>query len=222
MKKLLLSLLCLGLCFGIVGCGSDEDTSKDDSNSKTVTEEKKELEIVESGYSQTKDNDFVNYGIKIKNPTSSNVEFPVYTVTLYDKDGKVISTDEQTLNFISAQDTIFYGFVIDSKGKKVDKVDFKVNSIDDKLTDEQFAKTSDFKISNTNESDSTFTGEVTNNSSADCSQIAITLILKNKGKIVYGDTTFVDEVKSKDKKAFEFSCGELPKYDSYEFCAQVW
>ncbi|WP_050638441.1 hypothetical protein [Candidatus Stoquefichus sp. SB1] len=216
MKKLLSAILCLGLLWG---CGTD-DSSNTQANDKI-----KDLEIVESGYSQDNDLSYLNYGIIIKNPNKKlSVSYPVYTVTLYDKDGKIISNDEQTLTFINADDTIAHGFVIESKGKKVDKVEFKIKTTDEDFIEREYIKSSDFIISNKNidKENESFTGEVENKSDKDCSQVAITLVLKKDDKIVYGDTTFVDSVKSNDKSAFELSEYDLPKYDSYEFYAKAW
>lgn len=114
MKKVLCALMCLGL---LCGCGSD-DSSKETTK---TSEEKKELVFVDSGFSQDDKLEFLHYGVLVKNPTKQLVQYPVYSITLYDKDGKIIASEEQTLTGISAGDTVAHGFLVDSKGKKLIK-----------------------------------------------------------------------------------------------------
>lgn len=209
MKKLLKILCCISLIM-IVGCSSQEA-------------ERKDLEVVESGYSQSSDKEYAYYGVGIKNSNEDvSVEYPTYNVTLYDKDGKVISTEEQTLDHISANDTVYFGFVLDSKGKAINKMEVKINTDEENYVESEYLKTDVFKISNTDKNSESITGEIENTSDKDCDQVAITLILKKDGKIVYGDTTYVDNLKSKNKQAFEFDGYDLPKYDKYEIHAQSW
>lgn len=213
MKKILSALLCLGL---LCGCSENDSSKPSESNVK------KELVFVDSGYSQDEDLGYLNYGVLIKNPTNQLVQYPVYSITLYDKDGKIISSEEQTLTGISANDTVAFGTSVDSKGKKVDKIEFKSKVADDDFTNNEFVKSTDFVISNVNTIDASFTGEVENNSEKDFSQVALTLILKKDGKIIYGDTNYIENLKSKDKSPFEINEYIIPQYDTYEIYAIAW
>ena len=59
-------------------------------------------------------------------------------------------------------------------------------------------------------------------SEKDFSQVALTLILKKDGKIVYGNTDYIENLKSKDKSPFEINEYIIPKYDTYEIHAIAW
>lgn len=60
MKKLLSLFMCLGLCLGLVGCGSDAETSKSDNSEKKEKkkEEKKEYAIGETVNVKTDDGEY--------------------------------------------------------------------------------------------------------------------------------------------------------------------
>ena len=64
--------------------------------------------------------------------------------------------------------------------------------------------------------------EIENKSDTDLDSVAVTILCKKDDKIVYGTTTFVDDLKSGDKKAFEVSEYNVPEHDSYEISAQSW
>ena len=65
--------------------------------------------------------------------------------------------------------------------------------------------------------------ETKNNSAIDTSMIGVTVILKKGGQIVYGTTTFVNDVKAGAEKPFEVSAlGTIPEHDAVEVTAIQW
>ena len=46
--------------------------------------------------------------------------------------------------------------------------------------------------------------------------------IKNNGRIVYGDTTYVDDLNAGSEKPFEISEYDLPEHDEYSISAHNW
>ncbi|MEE0856103.1 MAG: hypothetical protein U0L58_02245, partial [Ruminococcus sp.] len=61
-----------------------------------------------------------------------------------------------------------------------------------------------------------------NNSTKDCSSAGVSIILKKENKIVYGTTSYVDDINAGQEKAFDISEYNLPDYDSYEIIVIDW
>ena len=86
---------------------------------------------------------------------------------------------------------------------------------------------SSFSVSNTSEivqdyGAVSYTGEVVNNSDSDIDMVAVTVLLKSNGSIVYGDTTYVDNMTAGTTKPFELSEYNLPEHDEYVISVQGW
>lgn len=52
--------------------------------------------------------------------------------------------------------------------------------------------------------------------------VAVTVLLKSNGSIVYGDTTYVDNMTAGTTKPFELSEYNLPEHDEYVISVQGW
>lgn len=232
-KKILVLGVAVLLSFSMTACGggnnSNSDTEKESANESTETA-KEPVALVESGYhlSIYDSDSYLKYGATLKNPNKNYaLEFPKVLVTAKDKKGAIIATDEHVLNFIAPGDTVSFGSQVDCKGKKPDSVEITAESGDYISPEgENIIPTSNFKISNTSEikgdGEYSYTGEVTNTSKRDISSVAVTVILKNKNKIVYGTTTYIDDVKAGSKKAFDISEYNLPKHNKYIITARSW
>ena len=158
------------------------------------------------------------------------VEFPEIIITARDAEGKILSTDERTLNSIAADDTIYYGDEIFYEGGEPASVEISVSNKDrnlEKQDDAKYVKQSDFVISNTSENigsyDVKYTGEITNNSNADFDSVAVVIIYKQGDSIIGGDIEYVDDLMAGSTKAFELSAdSDEFQHDSYEFFAIQW
>lgn len=233
-KKLLAVVLTGTLTVSIAACGNSS-ASKDNSISKKSTTEtttsKKEVKLIESGYNISKsDSDrYLYYAATLENPNKDYaLEFPKIIVTAKNKDGSILASDEQVLNFIAPGDKVSFASMTDCKGKTPYKVEITTDSGDYISSDsEQIMPTKTFKISNISESKGDFgeysyTGEVENKGNRDISQVAVTILLKKKGKIVSGTTTFIDDLNAGSKKAFDTSEYNLPNHDEYVVSASSW
>lgn len=222
MKKIFMSLLCLGLLFGCSETSEPEE--------KQAENERQDLEIVKSGYSlSSEDMPYIMYGIELKNPnTSYSVEFPNVKITAYDKDGNVLATSDQTFNTIAPGETIYWGSQADCAEQVPDKVTFEVTNLEeDYLETEDPSSSKDLEITqknvNSDEFSTNFTGKVKNNGSEDISSVNISVILYKDDQIVFGTGGYVDNLAAGKELPFEVSeYSDIPEYDTYEVYALNW
>ena len=201
MKRKIVAIILAGtMAMSFTACGSSSSANTNASKTSESKEVKKEAAkqdatITESGYYISDDgmgDVYAYYGIAINNP---NAGFALLfpTVTIT---AKGEDGSMQSGDFVSGDTT----GVIPS---------------------------SSFAVSNTNEivqdyGSVSYTGEITNNSDSDIDMVAVTVILKNNGAIVYGDTTYVDNLSAGSTRPFEISEYNLPEHSEYVISVQSW
>lgn len=191
-----------------------------------------QIELVESGYSLDANDGYVSvyYAVKIHNPNEEYaIEFPKIQITAKSEDGKILKTEEQVLNSIAANDTIVYGNKVSYEGEEADSVEISVsNGKDDYMhqSGSGVIRQEQLAISNASENvgeyETTYTGEVTNNSTEDLSTVAVIVIYKNGDEMIGGDATYVDDLSSGATKPFEISEYSNLEYESFEIYALQW
>lgn len=191
-----------------------------------------EIELIDSGYtaSESSGNTVILYAARISNQnTEYAIEFPKILITAKDAEGKILTTDKQVLMGIAAGDEYTYGSTLYYEGNAPTTVEISVeNSTDDYIAQSSsgIIQSGDLSISNISENTGDtkrFTGEVSNNSTIDLNNVAITVIYKLGDEIVGGDVTFVDDLKSGETQPFEQSVYPgMTDYDSYEIHAIQW
>lgn len=240
---LLLTVLCA--CGNTATTAVKEDVEEDSafdviSTNKKDTEKEEdngELEIVESGYTVMASNSigdiYLTYAVTIKNNNKKMaVEFPSITVTGRSESGSILFSEEQTLGTILPGDSVSWADdAVDCKGETPASVDIKVEGGDFVKPAQSINNTvpsSDFTIENLSEVPGDFdyavTGEIINNSDTDYDSVAVTVILKNQGKVVGGFTDYADNLSAGKQSAFDISSfmSELPAHDSIEVVVQGW
>ena len=252
MKRIMAMMFAAALLLTVLcACGNtttavQEDVEEDSatnviSTNKKDTEKEEEdqgeLEIVESGYTVMAPNSigdiYLTYAVTIKNNNKKMaVDFPVISVTGRSESGSILFSEEQTLGTILPGDTVSWANdVIDCKGETPASVDIKVEGGDFVKPAQSInnaVPSSDFTIENLSEVPGDFdyavTGEITNNSDTDYDSVAVTVILKNQGKVVGGFTGYADNLSAGKQSAFDISSfmSELPAHDSIEVVAQGW
>ena len=241
-KKLLTIMLATTMTLSFTACGSSSsdatktETKAEDTKSSESKESKKvenqDITITESGYSISDDgmgDIYAYFGFTVNNPNSDTAsQFPVVTITAKGEDGSIIATYDQTLYFIAPNDSVSFGSVLDCNGKVPATVEFSASSGTFVAgTTSGVVPTSSFTISNTNEiveeyGSTSYTGEVANNSDSDFDNVAVTVLLKNNGEIVYGNTTYVSGVTAGSTKPFELSEYNVPEHTEYVITSQSW
>lgn len=252
MKRIMAMMFAAALLLTVLcACGNttnavQEDVEEDSatnviSTNKKDTEKEKEdqgeLEIVESGYTVMAPNSigdiYLTYAVTIKNNNKKMaVDFPSITVTGRSESGSILFSEEQTLGTILPGDTVSWANdVIDCKGETPASVDIKVEGGDFVKPVQSInnaVPSTDFTIENLSEVPGEFdyavTGEITNNSDTDYDSVAVTVILKNQGKVVGGFTGYADNLSAGKQSAFDISSfmSDLPAHDSIEVVAQGW
>ena len=191
-----------------------------------------QIELVESGYSLDSNDGYVSvyYAVKIHNPNEEYaIEFPKIQITAKSEDGKILKTEEQVLNSIAANDTIIYGNKVSYEGEEADSVEISVsNGKNDYMhqSGSGVIRQEQLAISNVSENvgeyETTYTGEVTNNSTEDLSTVAVIVIYKNGDEMIGGDATYIDDLSSGSTKPFEISEYSNLEYESFEIYALQW
>ena len=202
---------------------------KESTQEHTANEPKyKDVEIVDSGYTLSKDGDYINWGVIFKNPDHQAIyEFTTISITSYDKEGSVLSTDNQVFNIIMPGETQTFGSSLSTNGEKPNRVEFTIESgnmitsADEHIASSKF-KTRGLKDRKDEYGEVAFTGKVKNNSSINCDSACISIILKKKNRIVYGVNSFINNINAGQEKPFDISEYDLPKYDSYTITVIDW
>lgn len=213
----------------------DNNTNMVETEPKTQQKEQdkpQKIVLLDSGWCSYKSGDWahVPYAVQIENPnTDYAVEYPTITITAKDSEGKILSTDDMTLNSIAANDIIFYGNEIFYEGSEPAEVEISVSNNERnfaKQDGEKYVMQNDFVISNVSENNGTFksyTGEISNNSEVDFDTVAIIVIYKREDRIIGGEAQYVDDLMGKSTKPFELSSdSDEFEYDSYEIYAIQW
>lgn len=243
-KSLFTIFLVLITVFGISACSksnqpTEENNTVSSNQNNTVTDEYKQPELVDSGYTIIQDENYclIYYSVEIKNPNSEYaIEFPTITLTSKTEDGTIIDTQEQIIHSIAASDTFKYATKTQYEGKKASTVDISVSSGVESYNyiiqdDAVYPQTKDFVVNNisntTNNSifgdEHIFTGEIINSTKNSYSTLLVCVNLYKDGKLVGGNSTFIDNVTANQTKAFKIE--GIPtniEFDNYEINACPW
>ena len=196
----------------------------------TTAGEKQDVALLNSNYYLEDDGEYVYWVVEYKNPedNSSAYYLPKILVTAYDDSGAVLATDEQTMMGLQPGERQIFGSLMDVHGQKPSRVDFSIESGTARTPSEDALKTSDFQIDGVTErkgglGNNVYTGTVKNNGKKDTSQVCVVVALKQNGKVVFAENTFVDDLAIGQQKPFELNIySDLPLYDSYEVMAYNW
>ena len=223
MKKRILALCLviavLGLC--IAGCSC----SKTDSNTQQAKQDEN-LRIVETGY-EISESGYMNAGVIIENPSQDTAyEFSKIVATAFDANGAVLATEDQVLNKIQPGERQTFAVFMSCNGQEPARVDFSVENGNKIAPSNKAIKSSDLIVSGTNERQDKYhqsiTGMVKNNSQNNSKSIAVTVLFRKEGKIVYGENSFVDDLGAAQEKPFEIRVNSKAEHDSYEVSAIDW
>lgn len=232
MKKILLMLtLSMVLVLSLAACGGSSESTSSGAGDESAKEDKGEVVLVDSGYTiKSVDSDVYAYWgavIKNENKTKAN-ELPKIVITAYDDKDEVVATEDQMLGHILPGEEQAYGSLLDCNGEKPKRVEISVENGEEINVPEDAVDSSNFEITGDNEKedeeigDIAWTGKVKNNSKKDVDNVSIVVLLKKDGKIVYGTTSYVDNLKAGADKPFEVSEFDVPEHDEYVIKAIQW
>ena len=185
--------------------------------------------LLDSGYSMSKDGDYIYWAAEFQNPegNSTAYEYTKILITAYDETGAVLATDDQTMNRIQPGEKQVFGSLMSSNGKAPSKVEFMLEIGNPITPSDSAIKSSDLEVSGVTERNKdyggvAYTGTLKNNSSSDAEQVCVTVALRQDGKLVYAENTFIDNLAAGQQKPFEINEYNVPAHNSYEIIAFDW
>ncbi len=199
---------------------------------KSEKNEKKDLVITETGggatVSEYDDEVNVNFCAMVHNPNKVYAaEFTKILLTVRDKNGTILTTETIIGSYIMPGDTVpVCGSFYMPKEDLNEGLSFEVEAECSDLVKKSFfyknIYSSEFTISNVSkrntEDEYYVTGEITNDSDYDLDSVYVTMIMRESGRIVYTDTTYVDKMPSDKTRAFKFeNYDPWPEHDKVEF-----
>lgn len=229
MKKIFVLLLALVIGISMVACGGSSNNAEEKERS-AKPEEKKELELLDSGYSVTGSGDslYIYYAVKLKNPTTKFIsEFATIRVTARDENGNVLDTYNQTLSKIYPGETTGWAGMGPSTQVQPTTVDIELVSSDWAPAPSEIPSPLT-AVSTTLVTDeygfSKVSGEVENPNGKAFNSVGVAVLFKDaNGNLIGGDITFVDNVVASGKTPFSIDVlSEEFVTDSYEVFATEW
>lgn len=202
--------------------------------SQATDEGQQDIQIVNSGYyierPDPSDSYYVHFAAEVKNPNKDiAASFPDLKATAKDENGTILGSQDQVGMYVMPGDTVVLSSLMDVGSKAPKTVEFSLSAQQYGSAEGMNIPTSsEFKIDNVSEVDSSFgkkvTGQITYTGSQSCNSICVTAVYKKSGKIVYSDLTFLNNPTANSPTAFEISptAVNIPEHDTIEVSAQYW
>lgn len=199
-------------------------------------EQPRPLKIADHGYYieppySGADSVYMHYCGIIHNPNKTLMaSYPKITVTISNPDGTVIATGSQTGSSVMPEDTVtLIGMMRIPVGLITDETMSNMKlSVDDFVSAnlKQIPRTTDFEISHVTEqpgSQNFITGTIANLTADTVDSVNLSMVMRQDGKIVFIENTFVDDLLPGEATAFQFDrYSAWPEHDTIEISAQVW
>lgn len=167
---------------------------------------------------------YVYYSAELSNGNSKTAGACQITVTSRDAEGHVLDVSNGYTGRIAGNDTIRFSGGVMYVGDVPSAVELAVGNPMGGYNDhfDATAKASDFQFKNLARLDeSKISGDVVNNSSVDCTNIRVSVILKKNGQVIGGTYTYANNVKGNGGSA-PFVIYSFADYDSFEVVAAEW
>ena len=173
---------------------------------------------------------YIQYCVILSNTTKDYVaELPSINITARSGDGMVLGTDNIVGSSIMPGDTIALCSLFPIPGDSSDvHVEFSVEKADlAPVNTSPHPSNSDFIVSGVSEKKSDLfpavVGELKSVYPEQLNTVAVTALLRKNGKLVGGETTYVDNITPNNTKAFEISLyTDEPEHDEIEISVQEW
>ena len=167
---------------------------------------------------------YVYYSAELSNGNSKTAGACQITVTSRDAEGHVLDVSNDYTGRIAGNDTIRFSGGVMYVGDVPSAVELAVGNPMGGYNDhfDATAKASDFQFKNVARLDeSKISGDVVNNSSVDCTNVRVSVILKKNGQVIGGTYTYANNVKGNGGSA-PFVIYSFVDYDSFEVVAAEW
>ena len=229
--------------------GGNESDSKvqieDDNTIKTISitntrnssdsNEKEGIVVSESAWYLNENSggtdSYIHYCVVLSNPQDGNtVELPAVNITARDSDGNVLGTDRMVGFCIMPGDRIALCSILSISNDY--NGDIGVEFVPEKpsyilANGGAHPRNTDFKVKGVSYKASDLfpavMGELRSEYPKTLDSIAVTALLRKKGKLVAGNTTYIDNIEPNEARAFKIDLSkDKPDHDKIEISVQEW
>lgn len=229
MKKRFLSMILAVVLCGLLlaGCdgGGSTGTVPPAPEAPAVSAGVVSIKLLGASWEKKMDGyTYVYYSAELSNGNSKTAGACQITVTSRDAEGHVLDVSNGYTGRIAGNDTIRFSGGVMYVGDVPSAVELAVGNPMGGYNDhfDATAKASDFQFKNVARLDeSKISGDVVNNSSVDCINVRVSVILKKNGQVIGGTYTYANNVKGNGGSA-PFVIYSFVDYDSFEVVAAEW
>ena len=229
MKKRFLSMILAVVLCGLLlaGCdgGGSTGTVPPAPEAPAVSAGVVSIKLLGASWEKKMDGyTYVYYSAELSNGNSKTAGACQITVTSRDAEGHVLDVSNGYTGRIAGNDTIRFSGGVMYVGDVPSAVELAVGNPMGGYNDhfDTTAKASDFQFKNVARLDeSKISGDVFNNSSVDCTNVRVSVILKKNGQVIGGTYTYANNVKGNGGSA-PFVIYSFVDYDSFEVVAAEW
>lgn len=229
MKKRFLSMILAVVLCGLLlaGCdgGGSTGTVPPEPEAPAVSAGVVSIKLLGASWEKKMDGyTYVYYSAELSNGNSKTAGACQITVTSRDAAGHVLDVSNDYTGRIAGNDTIRFSGRVMYVGDVPSAVELAVGNPMGGYNDhfDATAKASDFQFKNVARLDeSKISGDVVNNSSVDCTNVRVSVILKKNGQVIGGAYTYANNVKGNGGSA-PFVIYSFVDYDSFEVVAAEW
>lgn len=229
MKKRFLSMILAVVLCGLLlaGCdgGGSTGTVPPAPEAPAVSAGVVSIKLLGASWEKKMDGyTYVYYSAELSNGNSKTAGACQITVTSRDAEGHVLDVSNGYTGRIAGNDTIRFSGGVMYVGDVPSAVELAVGNPMGGYNDhfDATAKASDFQFKNVARLDeSKISGDVVNNSSVDCTNVRVSVILKKNGQVICGTYTYANNVKGNGGSA-PFVIYSFVDYDSFEVVAAEW
>lgn len=235
MKKKALAAVAVAACMSmaLVGCGGGGEQKQEGSDSSSArSSETTPIPIHVEEYGYNSHDGYIEYAAVLSNENAQWLaNYPAATVTGYDKNGDVVFSQDESLQFLAPDQKGYIVGLAEGKGVKEIEVEASVDDSNwEKETEmngeavDALLEVSKTKVNKDEYGGASVTGKVTSGYDEQISAVRVVAILRDKdGEIVGGDFGFVDNLGAGATKAFDVDIPELPKgFAKAEVYASYW
>lgn len=229
MKKRFLSMILAVVLCGLLlaGCdgGGSTGTVPPAPEAPAVSAGVVSIKLLGASWEKKMDGyTYVYYSAELSNRNSKTAGACQITVTSRDAEGHVLDVSNGYTGRIAGNDTIRFSGGVMYVGDVPSAVELAVGNPMGGYNDhfDATAKASDFQFKNVARLDeSKISGDVVNNSSVDCTNVRVSVILKKNGQVIGGTYTYANNVKGNGGSA-PFVIYSFVDCDSFEVVAAEW
>lgn len=217
------------------GNSNNKDENETTNNSNTsasfddniVATSNKYIKIKEVGYTMV--GDYLTCIVTITNTDSKKaIEFPSFRVTAYDKNGKILGSEERVLNVLYPNQSMVDQGTLIEVSEKPHKVEVTIIEPDEddivSVSSLEHPEYKEMKCQNLSVNSDKITGEVYNPNNYKIESAMITIVFRDSNnKIISSECVFVDDIPANGKIPFDISLASDAKTTGkIEAFAYLW